>query len=53
MDTKQKNVITLENVWKIFGENADKALIAARDQGLSKNDILLTMAVLSVSPMRA
>ena len=40
MDTKLQDVITLENVWKIFGENADKALIAARDQGLSKNDIL-------------
>ena len=40
MDSKQQDVITLENVWKIFGENADKALIAARDQGLSKNKIL-------------
>jgi glycine betaine/proline transport system ATP-binding protein len=39
MDSKQQDVITLKDVWKIFGENVDKALIAARDQGLSKNDI--------------
>ena len=39
MDSNQKDVITLKNVWKIFGEKADKALIAARDQGLSKNQI--------------
>jgi len=39
MDSDQQEVIKLENVWKIFGENAEEALIAARDQGLSKNDL--------------
>lgn len=34
------NVVVLKNVWKIFGDRAEEALVAARDQGLSKEEIL-------------
>ncbi|MCY4542100.1 MAG: glycine betaine/L-proline ABC transporter ATP-binding protein [Rhodobacteraceae bacterium] len=33
-------VIALEGVWKIFGENADTAMAAVLDRGLSKPEVL-------------
>ena len=34
------NVITLDGVWKIFGENADAAMAAIRKRDLSKTEVL-------------
>ncbi|NKB54652.1 MAG: ATP-binding cassette domain-containing protein, partial [Rhizobiaceae bacterium] len=33
-------VITLEGVWKIFGTNADAAMQAVRERGLTKPEVL-------------
>lgn len=33
-------VIEVENVWKIFGKNADEAMQAVREKGLSKAEVL-------------
>lgn len=35
------NVIELENVWKIFGDNAAEAMAAVEEKGWDKNTILL------------
>ncbi|MBR7889499.1 betaine/proline/choline family ABC transporter ATP-binding protein [Marinomonas sp. A79] len=35
-----KNVIRLDNVWKIFGENADQAMEAINNEGLDKAAVL-------------
>ncbi|WP_299951428.1 glycine betaine/L-proline ABC transporter ATP-binding protein [uncultured Ruegeria sp.] len=35
-----EDVITLEGVWKIFGANADAAMTAVRDRGLTKPEVL-------------
>ena len=32
--------IVLENVWKIFGQNANEAMAAIKQRNLSKNDVL-------------
>ena len=34
--------IRISNVWKIFGERADEALRAIREQGLGKAEVLET-----------
>ena len=34
------DTVVLRNVWKIFGDRAEEALIDARNQGLSKKEIL-------------
>ena len=34
------DVIVLEHVWKIFGEDSQIAMQAVKDRGLSKNDVL-------------
>ena len=33
-------VISISNVWKVFGDNAQTALAAIRDRGLSKAEVL-------------
>ena len=33
-------VVEIENVWKVFGDRADEAMKAIREQGLSKNEVL-------------
>ncbi len=38
----QDVAIQMENVWKIFGDNADIALRAIKSEGLSKQDVLET-----------
>ena len=35
-----EKVIEISNVWKIFGDNAQAALIAVRDKGLGKAEVL-------------
>ena len=35
-----EDVITLEGVWKIFGTNADAAMTAVRERGLTKPEVL-------------
>ncbi|MDE0305766.1 MAG: glycine betaine/L-proline ABC transporter ATP-binding protein [Albidovulum sp.] len=35
-----ENVITLEGVWKIFGQNADASMAAIHDRGLGKAEVL-------------
>ena len=42
IDDKQLNdlVINVENVWKIFGKNADIAMDSIREEGLSKAQVL-------------
>jgi len=35
-----EEVITLENVWKIFGDRAEEAMQAVKDRGLSKPEVL-------------
>ena len=39
-DQTDSVVIKVENVWKIFGDRADEALQAIRDDGLSKAQVL-------------
>ena len=36
----QNDVVVVNNVWKIFGERADAALAATREENLSKTEIL-------------
>ena len=38
--TSSQDMIVLENVWKIFGYNADEAMAAIKERNLSKNDVL-------------
>jgi glycine betaine/proline transport system ATP-binding protein len=38
--TSSQDMIVLENVWKIFGHNADEAMAAIKERNLSKNDVL-------------
>lgn len=33
-------IAVLENVWKVFGERSGEALVAARDEGLAKAEVL-------------
>lgn len=40
IEATRKEVVVARNIWKIFGDRADEALIAAKDQGLSKAEIL-------------
>ena len=35
-----ETVIEISNVWKIFGDNAEEALTAIRERGLSKAEVL-------------
>ena len=35
-----EDVITLENVWKIFGDRAEEAMQAVQERGLSKPQVL-------------
>lgn len=35
-----ETVVQIENVWKVFGENADVAMQAILDEGLSKSEVL-------------
>ena len=35
-----ENVISLNNVWKVFGDRADEAINAIRQEGLSKPEVL-------------
>ena len=38
--TSSDDMIVLENVWKIFGHNADEAMRAIKERNLSKNEVL-------------
>ncbi len=43
-------VIEISDVWKIFGANADEALLAIKNEGLSKAEVLETFnAVVGVA----
>ncbi len=37
---KREDVITLKNVWKIFGLAADEAMQAVQERGLGKAEVL-------------
>jgi len=39
-ETAPDTVVRIDNVWKIFGENADAAMQAIHDEGLSKGEVL-------------
>ena len=38
--TSSDDMIVLENVWKIFGHNADEAMRAIKERNLTKNEVL-------------
>ena len=38
--SNENDVIILEHVWKIFGEDSQLAMQAIKDRGISKNDVL-------------
>ncbi len=40
MNNVNKQVIRLDDVWKIFGDRADEAMQAVKDEGLSKPEVL-------------
>ena len=49
-----ESAIQISNVWKIFGDRADEALRAIREEGLGKAEVLETYnAVVGVASLKA